>query len=116
MKIELGKDNIGTYLQVDNSVYYVKDSEGNFILSLNFPYKHNRQFRYNTPREEYIHKNNWREKLDINSPIMKIIKRFPEAEHEFVEYESGDKELIVKINREINKNQKHENTSTKNQN
>jgi hypothetical protein len=42
MKIELGKDNIGTYLQVDNSVYYVKDSEGNFILSLNFPYKHNR--------------------------------------------------------------------------
>ena len=104
MKIELGKDNIGTYLQVDNSVYYVKDNEGNFILSLNFPYKHNRQFRYNTPREEYIHKNNWRGKLDINSPIMKIIKRFPEAEHEFVEYESGDKELIVKINPEIFKN------------
>jgi hypothetical protein len=104
MKFEFGKDNIGNYLQVDNSIYYVKDSERNFILSLNFPYKYNKPFKYNTPREEYIDKNNWREKLDPNFPIMKIIKLFPKAEHEFVEYESGDKELIVKINPKIFKN------------
>ena len=98
MKFELGKDNIGNYLQVDNNVYYVKDNEGNFILSLNFPYKYNRPFKYNTPREEYIDKNNWRKKLNSNFPIMKIITKFPKLKHEFVEYESGDKELIVKIN------------------
>ena len=39
---------------------------------------------------------------------MKIIKRFPAVEHEFVEYGSGDKELIVKINPKIFKNKSYE--------
>jgi hypothetical protein len=105
MTVELGKDNIGTYLQIDNDIYYVKDNEGNFILSLNFPYKYNRPFKYNTPREEHINKNNWREKINPNSSIMKVIKEFPKSEYEFIEYESGDKELVVKINPKTFQNQ-----------
>jgi hypothetical protein len=85
------------YIKIDNSEYYV-DENGNVKLSLNFPYKFNRSHIYNTPREEYIDKNNWKEKVDPNFPIMKVINNVPTARYEFIEYPSGDKELLVKTN------------------
>jgi hypothetical protein len=85
------------YIKIDNSEYYV-DENGNVKLSLNFPYKFNRPDKYNTPREEYIDKNNWKEKVNPNFPIMKVINNVPTADYEFIEYPSGDKELLVKTN------------------
>jgi hypothetical protein len=85
------------YIKIDNSEYYV-DENGNVKLSLNFPYKFNRSDKYNTPREEYIDKNNWKEKVNPNFPIMKVINNVPTADYEFIEYPSGDKELVVKTN------------------
>ena len=54
------------YIKIDNSEYYV-DENGNVKLSLNFPYEFNRSHKYNTPREEYIDKNNWKEKVKKQS-------------------------------------------------
>ena len=85
------------YVKIDNSEYYV-DENGNVKLSLNFPYKFNRSDKYNAPREEYIDKNNWKEKVNPNFPIMKVINNVPTADYEFIEYPSGDKELLVKTN------------------
>ena len=85
------------YIKIDNSEYYV-DENGNVKLSLNFPYKFNRSHKYNNPNEEYIDKNNWKEKVNPNFPIMKVINNVPTADYEFIEYPSGDKELLVKTN------------------
>ena len=85
------------YIKIDNSEYYV-DENGNVKLSLNFPYEFNRSHKYNTPREEYIDKNNWKEKVNPSYPIMKVINNVPTADYEFIEYPSGDKELLVKTN------------------
>jgi hypothetical protein len=85
------------YVRIDGDEYYV-DENGNVKLSLNFPYKFNRSHKYNTPREEYIDKSNWKEKVNPNSPIMKVINNVPTADYEFIEYPSGDKELLVKTN------------------
>ena len=85
------------YVKIDNSEYYV-DENGNVKLSLNFPYKFNRSHKYNAPREEYIDKNNWKEKVNPNFPIMKVINNVPTADYEFIEYPGGDKELLVKTN------------------
>ena len=85
------------YIKIDNSEYYV-DEQGNIKISLQFPYKFNRSHKNNTPREEYIDKNNWKEKVNPSYPIMKVINNVPTADYEFIEYPSGDKELLVKTN------------------
>ena len=90
-------ENQKKYIKIDNSEYYV-DENGNVKLSLNFPYEFNRSHKYNTPREEYIDKNNWKEKVNPSYPIMKVINNVPTADYEFIEYPSGDKELLVKTN------------------
>ena len=89
-------------VKIDGNEYYV-DKNGNVKLSLNFPYKFNRSHRYNTPREEYIDKNNWKEKVNPSYPIMKVINNVPIADYEFIEYPSGDKELVVRTNIEDHK-------------
>ncbi len=85
------------YVKIDNGLYVISPN-GKVELSLVFPYKYNRSHRYNTPREEYIDKSNWKEKLNPNYPIMKVINNVPNADYDFIEYESGDKELVVKTN------------------
>jgi hypothetical protein len=84
-------------IEIDGQDYHI-DKQGNVILSLNFPYKYNRLKIYNTPNEKYIDKDNWKEKLDPNSLEMRIINNIPKAEYDFIEYESGDKELRIKVN------------------
>ena len=84
-------------VKIDGNEYYVDKNE-NVKLSLNFPYKFNRSHRYNTPREEYIDKSNWKEKVNPSYPIMKVINNVPPADYEFIEYPSGDKELVVRTN------------------
>ena len=95
--LKLSKETQSNSIKIDGRDYYVSP-QGNVTLSLNFPYKYNKQYKYNTPREEYIDKNNWREKLNPNSLEMKIINNIPNAEYDFIEYEGGDAELKVKVN------------------
>ena len=83
--------------KIDSRDYYV-DIQGNVTLSLNIPYKYNRSYKYNTPRKEYINKDNWREKLNPDNLEMRIINNISGVEYDFIEYESGDKELKVKVN------------------
>ena len=86
-----------TEIQIDGEEFYT-DQQGNVSIALSIPYRSNRQFRYNTPRAEYIDKHNWSQKLDPNSVIMKIINNIPNAKYDFIEYSGGDKELKVKVN------------------
>jgi hypothetical protein len=83
-------------VKINNREYHVNET-GIVIVSLNFPHKHNRQFRYNTPRKEYIDKNNWKEKLSKEGIEMKLINSIPNIEHDFIEYDGGDKELKIKV-------------------
>jgi hypothetical protein len=70
------------------------------IEVLTIPYKYNRKTKYNTPNPDYIDKNNFREKIPNNFLVMKLINSIPNIKYEFIEYDGGDKELIVKTNLE----------------
>jgi hypothetical protein len=83
-------------IKINNREYCINET-GIVIVSLNFPYKYNRQFKYNTPREEYIDKNNWKEKLSQEEIEIKLINSIPNIEYDFIEYSGGDKELKIKV-------------------
>ena len=64
------------------------------------PYKCNRKTKYNTPNPHYINKDNFKEKLSNDFLVIKLINSILNVEYKFIEYSSGDKELIVKTNLE----------------
>jgi hypothetical protein len=70
------------------------------LEKLFIPYKYNRKTKYNTPNPNYIDKNNFKEKLPKDFLIIKLMNSIPNIEYQFIEYDSGDKELIVKTNYE----------------
>jgi hypothetical protein len=85
------------YIELNLHKYYV-DENGDIIYTLNFPYKFNRKTKYNTPNPDYINIDNWMEKLNSNLISMKLINTIPNIKYNFIEYESGDKELKIKVN------------------
>ena len=86
-----------SHVELDSHEYYV-DKNGYITYSLNFPYKFNKKAKYNTPNPDYIDVNNWMEKLKPNSMAMRLINTIPNIKYDFIEYESGDKELKIVVN------------------